>query len=274
MAETRARIQKQLEKSAVAGSIVRTDVNNEQEYVQPGTNGQVLTIVAGVPTWANLVAGFAGFSITDTVTTEAIASGDTITFAANNLLDVAISATDTVTHGINTSGATSGQVITFNGTNAVWGTAPAGVSVFRVTDSALHVTNTSAIYSTTNITIPADASRDRELVIYCSVSQMSTNLYGATPAVPLFYQILPEVNLNGAGWSGVFNDGSFTFLNGQVVGQFYNGVAVAGYTSVTIPAGVAFTVGTRVSVNVLAGAGQPHQFGVDNSVFHMEVMTK
>ena len=128
MAETRDRIQKQLEKSAVAGSIVRTDVNSEQEYVQPGTNGQVLTIVAGVPTWANLVAGFAGFSITDTVTTEAIASGDTITFAANNLLDVAISATDTVTYGIDTTGATAGQVITFVGGSPVWGTAPASGS--------------------------------------------------------------------------------------------------------------------------------------------------
>ncbi len=123
MAETRARIQKQLEKSAVAGSIVRTDVNNEQEYVQPGSNGQVLTIVAGVPTWANSVAGFAGFSITDTVTTEAIASGDTITFAANNLLDVAISATDTVTYGIDTTGATAGQVITFVGGSPVWANA-------------------------------------------------------------------------------------------------------------------------------------------------------
>ncbi len=54
MSETRARIQKQLEKSAVAGSIVRTDVNSEQEYVAPGGDGQVLTIVAGTPTWSSL----------------------------------------------------------------------------------------------------------------------------------------------------------------------------------------------------------------------------
>lgn len=60
----RLKIGKQLEKSVIAGSIVKTDANNEQEYVQPGSNGQVLTVVAGIPTWSALPAAAA-----ETVTT-------------------------------------------------------------------------------------------------------------------------------------------------------------------------------------------------------------
>jgi hypothetical protein len=50
----RRRIDKQLEKSTTAGSMTRTNVSNEQEYFAPGSSGQLLTIVAGVPTWQTI----------------------------------------------------------------------------------------------------------------------------------------------------------------------------------------------------------------------------
>jgi hypothetical protein len=50
----RKRIGLQLEKSTTAGSMVRTNVSNEQEYFAPGSSGQLLTIVSGVPTWQTI----------------------------------------------------------------------------------------------------------------------------------------------------------------------------------------------------------------------------
>ena len=47
----RIRIGKQTELSATPHSLVKTDGANEQMYLAPGVNGDVLTIVAGVPTW-------------------------------------------------------------------------------------------------------------------------------------------------------------------------------------------------------------------------------
>jgi hypothetical protein len=52
MAEVRLRVGKDLEKSAVARSILITDAANEVQFVPPGANGTYLTIVAGVPTYA------------------------------------------------------------------------------------------------------------------------------------------------------------------------------------------------------------------------------
>ena len=51
---SRKRIGLQLEKSTVAGSVIRTSAANEQEYLAPGTTGQVLTIVSGTPTWGTI----------------------------------------------------------------------------------------------------------------------------------------------------------------------------------------------------------------------------
>ena len=50
----RKRIGLQLEKSTVAGSVIRTSAINEQEYLSPGSNGQVLTVVSGVPAWGTI----------------------------------------------------------------------------------------------------------------------------------------------------------------------------------------------------------------------------
>lgn len=57
MAETRARIGLQLEKSITPQSLIKTNASNEQEYFPPGASGQILTMVAGVPTWATPIAG-------------------------------------------------------------------------------------------------------------------------------------------------------------------------------------------------------------------------
>lgn len=51
MALNRLRIQKQLELSAVVGSIISTGATSEPYYLPPGTTGQVLTIVAGIPAY-------------------------------------------------------------------------------------------------------------------------------------------------------------------------------------------------------------------------------
>lgn len=50
---SRIRISKQLEQSTNAGSIITTDATNEAQYLAPGANGQVLSLVAGVPTWVD-----------------------------------------------------------------------------------------------------------------------------------------------------------------------------------------------------------------------------
>ena len=47
----RINIKDQLEKSDFEGSIVVTDSDNEQTYLQPGAETGILTIVGGVPTW-------------------------------------------------------------------------------------------------------------------------------------------------------------------------------------------------------------------------------
>ena len=43
-----------LEQSLVPYSIPRTDATNTQEYVAPGANGQVWTVVGGIPQYANI----------------------------------------------------------------------------------------------------------------------------------------------------------------------------------------------------------------------------
>ena len=110
MAENRLRIQKDLEKSIAAGSLVRTDVNNEQEYFT-GTNGQLLSVVGGVPTFVNSPAEYT-FSITDGTTTQVIASGDTITINDGNGITATVSATDVINIAAKLS-ADAGNDITF-----------------------------------------------------------------------------------------------------------------------------------------------------------------
>lgn len=82
MAENRIRIQKQLEKSVSPFSLIRTNASNEAEYVATSA---------------------LAFSLTDGITTEAIAPGDTLTVSTQNGLTAVVSATDLLTLGIQVS---------------------------------------------------------------------------------------------------------------------------------------------------------------------------
>ena len=96
MANNRIRIGKQTELSTTPRSVVVTDSINEQQYVPPGINGDLFTIVSGVPTWQapipfnnllNLSNIMGAVAITETP-----ANGDTTTF--RNGLHLAVVATD------------------------------------------------------------------------------------------------------------------------------------------------------------------------------------
>lgn len=95
MAENRIRIQKDLEKSTTSGSIIVTDVSNEQGYLVPGSNGEVLTIVAGVPTYS--ATGTTSFTLSDGTNTQIIASGNTLTVTSGDGIVATVSATDVLT---------------------------------------------------------------------------------------------------------------------------------------------------------------------------------
>jgi len=114
---TRIRIGKQTELSATPYSIIRTGATNEQEYVAPGANGSVLTIAAGIPTWATLPSST--FTITDGVTPQSITGGDTLTFAAGSGVNVVVSATDTVTYSSKLS-TDAGNAIVFGGDGGIY----------------------------------------------------------------------------------------------------------------------------------------------------------
>lgn len=129
MAKTRIRIGKDTEKSAVIGSIVKTDSNNEQSYLAPGTNGQVLETVAGVPTWATLPTTSNLFTASDDQTvpnTAIVQAGDTYKLQNNNtLLDITLSKTGTVVTALLEPrytikealvGSLAGTTMTINGT--------------------------------------------------------------------------------------------------------------------------------------------------------------
>lgn len=101
------------------GLIVATAAATDtiQIALSPGTNGQFLSTVGGVPAWA--ASPFTGLSLAgDTGTPEAIANGNTITIAGGTLIDTVVGATDTVTVGIEPG--TNGQVITTVGGVAAW----------------------------------------------------------------------------------------------------------------------------------------------------------
>ncbi len=52
MADSRIRIGKQAELSVTPQSVIKTDALNEQEYLPPGNDGEVLSVVAGVVQWS------------------------------------------------------------------------------------------------------------------------------------------------------------------------------------------------------------------------------
>jgi hypothetical protein len=96
MATSRIRISKQLETSATAHSLIKTDASNEAAYLAPGTSGQVLTIDgSGIPTWTT--SSSTAWTITDGTTSQIVNAGDTVTVNDGNGITATVSATDILT---------------------------------------------------------------------------------------------------------------------------------------------------------------------------------
>lgn len=57
MAEDRLRLDTQLQKSAIPGSVPVTNGSNNLGYVEPGPEGAVFTVIGGIPTWGVSAAG-------------------------------------------------------------------------------------------------------------------------------------------------------------------------------------------------------------------------
>lgn len=77
---------------------------------------------------------------------QSVAAWDAVSFLWSGLIKGTVSATDTVTYSINTTWATSWQVITYNGANAVWGNW--NTFSFSVSDGV----NTQPINNTNTVT--------------------------------------------------------------------------------------------------------------------------
>lgn len=84
-----------------------------------GTPGQHLVIDGtGIPLWVTETTTF-NF-VGQTGTTEVVDHGDTITFSSSNLIKTTSAATRVLDIQLDTTSATLGQVVTFDGVNAVW----------------------------------------------------------------------------------------------------------------------------------------------------------
>ena len=94
-------IAKQLELSALPYSIIVTDVNKEATYLQAGTNGQVLQIVGGKPTY--VTPPIASFTFSDGVNTQLVSAGDTFTYISGNGIKATVSATRLLTLAVKLS---------------------------------------------------------------------------------------------------------------------------------------------------------------------------
>lgn len=69
------------------------------------------------------------FTITDGTNSQSIGVGNTLSILDTNLIKAEVSATDTLTVGIDTTGATTWQVPSYNGTNVVW-TTPLSQNIY------------------------------------------------------------------------------------------------------------------------------------------------
>jgi hypothetical protein len=63
MAETRIRLNLQLEKSITPGSILISNSSNEGKWLTPGSEGQILTVASGIPTYSNPLISLLGIYI-------------------------------------------------------------------------------------------------------------------------------------------------------------------------------------------------------------------
>jgi hypothetical protein len=140
-----------------------------------GINGIVVRNNAGtLEIDGSAVSGtFNSFDITDGVTTETVEDSDVVTFGvltnATNTLAVDVSSTDVVDIGFNTSGASNGQVLKFNGTSVEWAadnSAASGMGSFLYTDgtSTVTVTDGQSIGVTAGTLIDATLSGNNIVV--------------------------------------------------------------------------------------------------------------
>jgi hypothetical protein len=87
--------------------------------VPNGTTGQHLVMgISGTPEWETETTTF-NF-VGDTGITQTVDHGDTISFNGSNLIKTTSAATDVLDISLDVTGATTGQVVKFDGTNAIW----------------------------------------------------------------------------------------------------------------------------------------------------------
>ena len=104
------------------GDILYSSASNTLAKLAAGTNGQILTLASGIPSWAAAPSGFSA----PTLGSTSIASGATVTTITGLTLSGA-TLTGTLTAG---GGAgTSGQVLASTGSGVQW-TTPAGGAAF------------------------------------------------------------------------------------------------------------------------------------------------
>jgi hypothetical protein len=244
MAKTLTKLN-QLEYSTSPGSIIVTDATNEQVFVVPGTEGQILGIQSGVPTWVTETTTF-NF-VGQTGTTETVDHGDTITFSSSNLIKTTSAATRVLDIQIDTTGATNGQVPTFNGTEVAWangggGGSPAG------SDTQIQYNNAGSFGASSDFTFdPATSTftATNNWEVFRSTIKFSSNggtndltasaatAFTGTPpttfAVIAFgnIQVVNYINLTGGNFNqGDIVTGSISGAEGTVayddgVGQLY-----------------------------------------------------
>ena len=104
------------------GDILYSSASNTLAKLAAGTNGQILTLASGIPSWAAAPSGFSA----PTLGSTSIASGATVTTIAGLTLSNA-TLTGTLTAGGGTG--TSGQVLASTGSGVQW-TTPAGGAAF------------------------------------------------------------------------------------------------------------------------------------------------
>jgi hypothetical protein len=166
----------------------------------PGTNGHVLTLSSGLPTWAASGGGGGGmtsFTLAGSSgASQTITDGNTLTIAAGTGITSVASATDTVTitnsgvtsnvagSGIGVSGATGAVTITNSGvTSAVAGTA---IGVSGAT-GAVTFTNTGVTSNVAGDGIHVSGATG-------AVTISSTNTVAASAPAPAFSAVPDENN--------------------------------------------------------------------------------
>ncbi len=121
------------------------------------------------------------FTITDGTTSQSIGVGDTLSILDTNLIKVEVSATDTLTIGIDTTGATTGQVPSFNGTNVVW-TTPAPTPRYvntRTPTANVETVHTHALVAWEDIQIQVRDAVTKEIVDV-EIRIISATTFGVT----------------------------------------------------------------------------------------------